>query len=72
MYGFPDGATTPEVSEALTLRVTVTRPELISTELGETVNEERTGESKSLVELFTTEIGTLFIPAATKSFGSLK
>ena len=67
MYGpSPVGVTTPEVSVALILTVTVTRPELISTELGETVNDERTGGSNSLVELFTTEIGILFIPTATK------
>ena len=52
MYGFPDGATTPEVSVALILKVTVTRPELISTELGEIVNEDRIGACVSWLKAF--------------------
>ena len=48
MYGpSPVGVTTPEVSVALILTVTVTRPELISTELGETVNDESIGACMS-------------------------
>ena len=44
------GVTTPEASEAVILRVIVSVPDEISTFVGDAVNEDKTGLSKSFCE----------------------